>query len=92
MATANINSGFFFIVFSNILIDVKNLCSYLELFPYLITFLAELLQRAPVVGILTRHDFMPEHILGLHPFLLKSRWKRLRFGKSTIVKFFRSLC
>ncbi|XP_010905340.1 putative chloride channel-like protein CLC-g isoform X2 [Elaeis guineensis] len=48
--------------------------------------------RAPVVGILTRHDFMPEHILGLHPFLLKSRWKRLRFGKSTIIKFFSSLC
>ncbi|GAB4832790.1 hypothetical protein Ancab_006806 [Ancistrocladus abbreviatus] len=24
---------------------------------------------SPVVGILTRHDFMPEHILGLHPLL-----------------------
>ncbi|XP_043703079.1 putative chloride channel-like protein CLC-g [Telopea speciosissima] len=35
--------------------------------------------RYPVVGILTRHDFMPEHILGLHPSLGKSRWKRLRF-------------
>ncbi|XVF88303.1 hypothetical protein PTKIN_Ptkin19aG0039400 [Pterospermum kingtungense] len=35
--------------------------------------------RAPVVGILTRHDFMPEHILGLHPILTSSRWKRLRF-------------
>ncbi|CAK9153195.1 unnamed protein product [Ilex paraguariensis] len=35
--------------------------------------------RLPVVGILTRHDFMPEHILGLHPFLVRSRWKRLRF-------------
>ncbi|XP_059432118.1 putative chloride channel-like protein CLC-g isoform X2 [Corylus avellana] len=34
--------------------------------------------RAPVVGILTRHDFMPEHILGLHPLLVRSRWKRLR--------------
>ncbi|XAR66856.1 hypothetical protein NMG60_11013215 [Bertholletia excelsa] len=32
----------------------------------------------PVVGILTRHDFMPEHILDLHPSLVKSRWKRLR--------------
>ncbi|XP_008793993.2 putative chloride channel-like protein CLC-g [Phoenix dactylifera] len=30
----------------------------------------------PVVGMLTRHDFMPEHILGLYPLLLKSRWKR----------------
>uniref|UniRef100_A0A0E0PET9 Chloride channel protein n=1 Tax=Oryza rufipogon TaxID=4529 RepID=A0A0E0PET9_ORYRU len=39
-------------------------------------------KRAPVVGILTRHDFMPEHILGLHPFLFKTRWKKVRFGKS----------
>ncbi|KAK9286286.1 hypothetical protein L1049_014676 [Liquidambar formosana] len=23
--------------------------------------------RPPIVGILTRHDFMPEHILGIHP-------------------------
>ncbi|WOK95081.1 chloride channel-like protein CLC-g isoform X1 [Canna indica] len=46
--------------------------------------------RAPVVGILTRHDFMPEHILGLHPFLKKSRWKRLRFQKSTISRISRS--
>ncbi|KVI11698.1 Chloride channel ClC-plant [Cynara cardunculus var. scolymus] len=36
-------------------------------------------ERLPVVGILTRHDFMPEHILGLHPMLAKSKWKRLRF-------------
>ncbi|KAL1335118.1 hypothetical protein HN51_064057 [Arachis hypogaea] len=35
--------------------------------------------RSPVVGILTRHDFMPEHILGVHPLLVSSRWKRLRF-------------
>ncbi|XP_042006505.1 chloride channel protein CLC-c-like [Salvia splendens] len=26
--------------------------------------------RNPVVGILTRHDFMPEHVLGLHPELI----------------------
>ncbi|CAL9082974.1 unnamed protein product [Musa acuminata var. zebrina] len=44
--------------------------------------------RAPVVGILTRHDFMAEHILGLHPFLRKSRWKRLRFQGATL----RRLC
>ncbi|KAL4377804.1 hypothetical protein GQ457_02G010280 [Hibiscus cannabinus] len=25
--------------------------------------------RSPVVGILTRHDFMPEHILGLYPHI-----------------------
>lgn len=36
----------------------------------------------PVVGILTRHDFMPEHILGLHPMLSRSRWKRLRISFS----------
>ncbi|XP_027329655.1 putative chloride channel-like protein CLC-g isoform X2 [Abrus precatorius] len=33
--------------------------------------------RSPVVGILTRHDFMPEHILGVHPYLVINRWKRL---------------
>ena len=48
-----------------------------------------ILQRAPVVGILTRHDFMPEHILGLHPFLHKSKWKRLRFRSSTFIKYIR---
>ncbi|XWS72986.1 hypothetical protein CRYUN_Cryun02cG0087000 [Craigia yunnanensis] len=32
--------------------------------------------RALVVGILTRHDFVLEHILGLHPLLVRSRWKR----------------
>ncbi|CAI9100876.1 OLC1v1038063C1 [Oldenlandia corymbosa var. corymbosa] len=32
----------------------------------------------PVVGILTRHDFMPEHVLDLHPTLFSRRWKRLR--------------
>ncbi|XP_020587584.1 putative chloride channel-like protein CLC-g [Phalaenopsis equestris] len=31
--------------------------------------------RMPVVGILTRHDFMPEHVLGLHPFLMGRRRK-----------------
>ncbi|KAK1434674.1 hypothetical protein QVD17_00423 [Tagetes erecta] len=35
--------------------------------------------RLPVIGILTRHDFMPEHILGLHPMLARGKWKRLRF-------------
>ncbi|KAL8492873.1 hypothetical protein ACS0TY_024173 [Phlomoides rotata] len=34
--------------------------------------------RVPIVGILTRHDFMPEHILNLHPMLMHNRWKRLR--------------
>lgn len=45
--------------------------------------------RAPIVGILTRHDFMPEHILGLHPYLMRSKWKRLRFQRSTFVRIFR---
>ncbi|CAM8979744.1 unnamed protein product [Rhodiola kirilowii] len=44
--------------------------------------------RSPVVGILTRHDFMPEHILGLHPSLVKSKWKRLRFRFPPISKLF----
>ncbi|KAK4753926.1 hypothetical protein SAY87_002030 [Trapa incisa] len=44
--------------------------------------------RSPVVGILTRHDFMPEHTLNLHPSLLRSRWKRLRFQFPSIFKSF----
>ena len=44
-----------------------------------------------MVGILTRHDFMPEHILGLHPVLVGSRWKRLRWHKGAAAKYFRSL-
>ncbi|KAK9070822.1 hypothetical protein SSX86_011224 [Deinandra increscens subsp. villosa] len=40
--------------------------------------------RLPVVGILTRHDFMPQHILGLHPNLSRSKWKRLRFRFSLL--------
>ncbi|KAJ6796043.1 putative chloride channel-like protein CLC-g [Iris pallida] len=47
--------------------------------------------RAPVVGILTRHDFMPEHILDLHPILGQSRRKRLRFGKATLIRLFGGL-
>ncbi|MCL7035137.1 hypothetical protein MKW94_013355 [Papaver nudicaule] len=46
--------------------------------------------QSPIVGILTRHDFMPEHILGLHPLLYKSKWKRLRFRVSNLYKDFRS--
>ncbi|CAH2079426.1 unnamed protein product [Thlaspi arvense] len=34
--------------------------------------------RPPLVCILTQHDFMPEHILGLRPSLSRGRWKRLR--------------
>lgn len=45
--------------------------------------------RSPIVGILTRHDFMPEHVLGLHPYLKQSSWRRLRLRPSmlnTVVK------
>uniref|UniRef100_A0A0D6QRU6 Chloride channel protein n=1 Tax=Araucaria cunninghamii TaxID=56994 RepID=A0A0D6QRU6_ARACU len=38
--------------------------------------------RPPIVGILTRHDFMAEHILGLFPNLKQSKWKRLRLRLS----------
>ncbi|KAJ8493484.1 hypothetical protein OPV22_015205 [Ensete ventricosum] len=30
--------------------------------------------RPPIVGILTRHDFMPEHILGLFPRIKQASW------------------
>ncbi|KAE9620971.1 putative chloride channel, voltage gated [Lupinus albus] len=30
--------------------------------------------RPPVVGILTRHDFMPEHVLGLYPHMKSQKW------------------
>ncbi|XP_054806893.1 putative chloride channel-like protein CLC-g isoform X2 [Prosopis cineraria] len=44
--------------------------------------------RSPIVGILTRHDFMPEHILDLHPLLARSRWKRLRIRLPFMDKIF----
>eukprot|EP00250_Pteridium_aquilinum_P004120 c14352_g1_i1 orf=344-2746(-) len=37
---------------------------------------------SPIVGILTRHDFMPEYILGLFPHLKVSKWRRLRIRVS----------
>lgn len=44
--------------------------------------------RAPVAGILTRHDFMPEHIFSLHPSLVRrARWKRLRFCLPFLSKY-----
>ncbi|KAK4391559.1 putative chloride channel-like protein CLC-g [Sesamum angolense] len=38
--------------------------------------------RLPVVGILTRHDFMPEHVKNLHPRLSRSRWRSKLQGLS----------
>eukprot|EP01018_Ginkgo_biloba_P035624 Gb_17660 [translate_table: standard] len=35
--------------------------------------------RAPIVGILTRHDFMPAYILGLYPHLKDRKFKRIHF-------------
>ncbi|KAL0358369.1 UNVERIFIED_CONTAM: putative chloride channel-like protein CLC-g [Sesamum angustifolium] len=40
--------------------------------------------RIPVVGMLTRHDFMPEHILNLHPTLARIRSRSLRFSVPSI--------
>lgn len=31
--------------------------------------------RPPVVGILTRHDFMPEHVMGLYPDIMPHKWQ-----------------
>ncbi|XP_068637825.1 putative chloride channel-like protein CLC-g [Aristolochia californica] len=45
--------------------------------------------RDPVVGVLTRHDFMAEHILGLHPTLRQSRWKKMRLHPFKMFFFFR---
>ncbi|KAA8535168.1 hypothetical protein F0562_030171 [Nyssa sinensis] len=50
--------------------------------------ISKISNRSPVVGILTRHDFMPEHVLGLHPLLVSSRWKRLRFPFPRLLKIF----
>ncbi|XP_022861637.1 chloride channel protein CLC-c-like isoform X2 [Olea europaea var. sylvestris] len=30
--------------------------------------------RPPIVGILTRHDFMPEHVLGLYPHIVSHKY------------------
>ncbi|XP_074281155.1 putative chloride channel-like protein CLC-g [Silene latifolia] len=43
--------------------------------------------RPPVVGMLTRHDFMAEHILNLYPSLVQRKWKRLRFPFPPLSKF-----
>ncbi|KAL9223958.1 hypothetical protein vseg_000039 [Gypsophila vaccaria] len=42
--------------------------------------------RPPVVGMLTRHDFIAEHILSLHPSLVRKKWRRLRFSLPSISK------
>lgn len=41
---------------------------------------------SPTTGILTRHDFMPEHVLALYPHLKSSKWRRLRIRPSFITK------
>jgi len=47
--------------------------------------------RPPIVGILTRHDFMPEYILDLYPELKQNRWKRLRIRLSVFTTIFKKL-
>ncbi|KAI4377160.1 hypothetical protein MLD38_014838 [Melastoma candidum] len=44
--------------------------------------------RWPVVGILTRHDFMEEHVLALRPNLATGRWKRLRLKLPRFLRIF----
>eukprot|EP00250_Pteridium_aquilinum_P024475 c29128_g1_i1 orf=221-2632(+) len=43
-------------------------------------------EQTPILGILTRHDFMAEHVLGLYPHLKASKWNRLRVRPSLITK------
>ncbi|XP_047310446.1 chloride channel protein CLC-c-like [Impatiens glandulifera] len=40
--------------------------------------------RPPIVGILTRHDFMPEHVLGLYPAMKSHKHKSSFLGDSFI--------
>lgn len=47
--------------------------------------------RPPIVGILTRHDFMAEHILGLFPNLKQSKWKRVRIRVSVFTTIMKNL-
>ncbi|KAH6559376.1 hypothetical protein KP509_1Z011500 [Ceratopteris richardii] len=39
-------------------------------------------EASPISGILTRHDFMPEHVLGLYPHLRANKWNRLHVQPS----------
>ncbi|KAH7441661.1 hypothetical protein KP509_03G047600 [Ceratopteris richardii] len=39
-------------------------------------------KASPISGILTRHDFMPEHVLGLYPHLRANKWNRLHTKSS----------
>ncbi|KAK7837998.1 chloride channel protein clc-c, partial [Quercus suber] len=48
-------------------IKVEEMEMYIDLHP--ITNASPYTVRPPIVGILTRHDFMPEHILGLYPHI-----------------------
>ncbi|KAK9706221.1 hypothetical protein RND81_07G111700 [Saponaria officinalis] len=44
--------------------------------------------RPPVVGMLTRHDFMAEHISNLYPSLVRRKWKRFTLPLHPLSKFF----
>ncbi|XP_031483724.1 putative chloride channel-like protein CLC-g [Nymphaea colorata] len=46
--------------------------------------------RAPVVGILTRHDLISENILDLYPYLKRSKLRRHRFHPPSLIRLFNS--
>ncbi|WRX32220.1 Chloride channel [Theobroma cacao] len=80
--------SFFVCFFTFLPSDLKFLLHFVFFIPKPKAYSALAVLRAPVVGILTRHDFMPEHILGLHPLLIGSRWKRLRLRWPRLLKLF----
>ncbi|KAL5818146.1 hypothetical protein ACOSQ3_022045 [Xanthoceras sorbifolium] len=45
--------------------------------------------RPPIVGILTRHDFMPEHVLGLYPRIKPHNLKERFSVKRTLMSMWR---
>lgn len=47
---------------------------------------------SPIIGILTRHDFMPGHVLTLYPHLKASKWNRLRVRPSLITRVIEWWC
>ncbi|CAN6459599.1 unnamed protein product [Victoria cruziana] len=46
--------------------------------------------RTPVVGILTRHDFISENILDMYPYLKRSQLRKHRFHPPSLIRLFNS--
>lgn len=69
-------------------VDTMSLAKAFKLFRQLglrhLCVVPKIQRSSPVVGILTRHDFMPEHILNLFPQLNQSKFKSLRIRRSII--------